>query len=353
MDLTNLRDSLDSSSRERHPASASAKRSELRLTRDFKAAALQLTTLYRTSLSSSKRSYAAGYAQALGDILDVVNLRNQQRPVQATAASHANAESEQEDLKWLMRYLRARLEAIKTDCEEEEEVDGTDDEEEGIASAGNNVSVLRDVSTAPISANAAQLNNSSSQSGREPSTGRQTRNAALRSSPANKSTSEQSNNDAPSSLFTFTAPSDSTARAVAPVPNLAHGTSSARSRRGRTLGQSSVAAASNTPPRAVRASSSDEEDAHTTPTSRYGLHSASRRSAVSTPSSIGGSAATSPSLNTASAAAAAASRLGKRRSGRERMSNLELFGRAMSAKRRRHLGDRHDNERFSPTPPPP
>lgn len=36
MDLTNLRDSLDVSSRERHPASTSAKKSELRLTRDFK-----------------------------------------------------------------------------------------------------------------------------------------------------------------------------------------------------------------------------------------------------------------------------------------------------------------------------
>lgn len=36
MDLTNLRDSLDSSSRERHPASASAKRGEVALTRDFK-----------------------------------------------------------------------------------------------------------------------------------------------------------------------------------------------------------------------------------------------------------------------------------------------------------------------------
>jgi hypothetical protein len=36
MDLTNLRDSLDSSSRERHPARASAKKSELRLTKDFK-----------------------------------------------------------------------------------------------------------------------------------------------------------------------------------------------------------------------------------------------------------------------------------------------------------------------------
>ena len=34
MDLTNLRDSLDE--RERHPAYTSAKKSELRLTRDFK-----------------------------------------------------------------------------------------------------------------------------------------------------------------------------------------------------------------------------------------------------------------------------------------------------------------------------
>lgn len=40
MDLTNLRDSLDSSSRERHPARASAKKSELRLTKDFKGMSL-------------------------------------------------------------------------------------------------------------------------------------------------------------------------------------------------------------------------------------------------------------------------------------------------------------------------
>lgn len=136
------------------------------------AAALQLTTLYRTSLSSAKRSYASGYTQSLHDILDVVLLRLQQSPASAPGypahllqqqeqqqqqhnyhhhhhhtqqQRHAH-ESNREELAWLVRYLQARIEAIRTESEDEEDKE-TDEEEEEVQAANDEARRERHIKT--------------------------------------------------------------------------------------------------------------------------------------------------------------------------------------------------------------
>ncbi|PWN36386.1 uncharacterized protein FA14DRAFT_54704 [Meira miltonrushii] len=297
MDLTNLRDSLDSSSRERHPARASAKKSELRLTKDFKAAALQLTTLYRTSLSASNRSYATGYAQSLSDILDVVLLRLQQPAATAPGfqrgeSSNSQGDTDREELKWLVRYLRARIEAIRVEGEEEEKEES---EEEDVAEIVRSSQPVSPEATRTSIDEAVQTN--------------QQQQAA-----SQDSSMQGSQHDAPTrSNFTFSAPQDS-------APSLS---TANRMRRGRESGGSMPRPPSNTvhqqqgstlltPPTMVRASSSDDED-----NMRQRTPTPSRRQS---------------------------NRLGKRLNGREKLSGLELFARAQNVKRRRGLGDRRDDD---------
>ncbi|KAF9040004.1 hypothetical protein BJ165DRAFT_1316181, partial [Panaeolus papilionaceus] len=45
---------------------------ENKLTNDFKAAALSITTLYRSSKKNAKRAYNAGYAAACQDLLEFI-----------------------------------------------------------------------------------------------------------------------------------------------------------------------------------------------------------------------------------------------------------------------------------------
>ncbi|KAL4251352.1 hypothetical protein ABKN59_005651 [Abortiporus biennis] len=77
------------------------------LVNNFKAAALSLTTLYRSSRRTSKRAYNAGYATACQDLLLMIQ----------QGVSTGN-ESEM-TIGRIMDYIEARLEAIK--CREEEE----------------------------------------------------------------------------------------------------------------------------------------------------------------------------------------------------------------------------------------
>ncbi|PWN40912.1 hypothetical protein IE81DRAFT_325094 [Ceraceosorus guamensis] len=137
--LNNLRDSLDYSSS--RPPGGFSKRDEVALTADFKAAALHLTTLYRTSLSTSKRVYSRGYLAALSDLLDMIALRargnarggraeammedalldprSSEQQHQAGPSSLSASTSTQE-LAWMERYLQGRIEALKGEAEDEE-----------------------------------------------------------------------------------------------------------------------------------------------------------------------------------------------------------------------------------------
>ncbi|KZT05098.1 uncharacterized protein LAESUDRAFT_737657 [Laetiporus sulphureus 93-53] len=84
------------------------------LTNNFKAAALALTTLYRSSRRTSKRAYNAGYATACQDLLLMI-----QQGVSAGDSSDSTGHGM--TIGRIMDYIEARLEAIKSREEEEDE----------------------------------------------------------------------------------------------------------------------------------------------------------------------------------------------------------------------------------------
>ncbi|KAF8584739.1 hypothetical protein K439DRAFT_1660605 [Ramaria rubella] len=90
------------------PNSANA---EKQLMDNFKAAALSITTLYRSSLDTSKQAYSTGYATCLLDVLHFV---------EAGVSVSGNA-GEEMTIGRVMDWIEARLEAIKSTAEEEEE----------------------------------------------------------------------------------------------------------------------------------------------------------------------------------------------------------------------------------------
>ncbi|OSC98347.1 hypothetical protein PYCCODRAFT_1439381 [Trametes coccinea BRFM310] len=111
LNLNNLASSL--------PTSSYAN-AEKELTNNFRAAALSLTTLYRSSKTASKRAYNAGYAAACHDLLNMI---------QQGVSTDVDAGREV-TIGRIMDYIEARLEAIKAREEEE------DEEEERAAKAG-------------------------------------------------------------------------------------------------------------------------------------------------------------------------------------------------------------------------
>ncbi|KAI0692132.1 hypothetical protein C8T65DRAFT_670087 [Cerioporus squamosus] len=102
LNLNNLASSLPSS----RYANA-----EKELTDNFRAAALSLTTLYRSSKTASKRAYNAGYASACHDLLNMI---------QQGVSTEADP-SREVTIGRIMDYIEARLEAIKAREEEEDE----------------------------------------------------------------------------------------------------------------------------------------------------------------------------------------------------------------------------------------
>ncbi|KAI0776509.1 hypothetical protein BD413DRAFT_644615 [Trametes elegans] len=102
LNLNNLASSLPSSS---------YANAEKELTNNFRAAALSLTTLYRSSKTASKRAYNAGYASACHDLLNMI---------QQGVSTDVDAGREV-TIGRIMDYIEARLEAIKAREEEEDE----------------------------------------------------------------------------------------------------------------------------------------------------------------------------------------------------------------------------------------
>jgi len=91
---------------------------EKELLNDFKAAALSITTLYRSSRKNSKRAYNAGYATACQDLLNFIQ--------QGVSTSHIDP-SPSHDMEGgmtigkVMDWTEARVDAIKAREEEEDE----------------------------------------------------------------------------------------------------------------------------------------------------------------------------------------------------------------------------------------
>ena len=81
------------------------------LTQSSAAAALSLTTLYRSSKTASKRAYNAGYSAACHDLLNMIQ----------QGVSTDSDPSREVTIGRIMDYIEARLEAIKAREEEEDE----------------------------------------------------------------------------------------------------------------------------------------------------------------------------------------------------------------------------------------
>ena len=273
------------------------------------AAALQLTTLYRTSLSSAKRSYASGYAQSLHDILDVVLLRLQQSPASAPGYRSQMQQqhryqptmdsSDREELKWLVRYLRARIEAIKAESEDEEEKDSEEDEEEATThmQGGGQASENQGVIASSPSTIPAELVDAEKQAEEDGSGDKAVESVAPPSS----------------TMFHFSPPSSSTP--AFPARSVPQGGARRKLKGGLPTPHGATSVLVQPPP-PTRSSPSSEEE-------------------------TGGNVASqqTPSKRTST-------RLGKRTSGRDKtMGSLDLFGRSINAKRRRGLGDRKDDDR--------
>ncbi|KAJ3885887.1 hypothetical protein GG344DRAFT_91122 [Lentinula edodes] len=100
------------------------------LLNNFKAAALSITTLYRSSRNASKRAYNAGYASACNDILlmiqqgvSVEGIEHTQNHGSSETGSTAPSSSQSKGMTIgkVMDWIEARMEAIKSREEEEDE----------------------------------------------------------------------------------------------------------------------------------------------------------------------------------------------------------------------------------------
>ncbi|KAG5642737.1 hypothetical protein DXG03_002251 [Asterophora parasitica] len=100
---------------------------EKELSNNFKAAALSITTLYRSSRKNAKRAYNAGYAAACQDLLTMIQQGVSLNP---SAPSH-DPEQGGMTIGRVMDWTEARLEAIKSREEEEDEEEEREKEKEG------------------------------------------------------------------------------------------------------------------------------------------------------------------------------------------------------------------------------
>ena len=93
----------------------------------FPAAALSITTLYRSSRHASKRAYNAGYAAACQDLMIMV-----QQGVSAggIAPSEHNAHSGEMTVGRILDWIEARMEAVRSREEEEDEDEEREKERE-------------------------------------------------------------------------------------------------------------------------------------------------------------------------------------------------------------------------------
>ncbi|KAM6493045.1 hypothetical protein JOM56_011179 [Amanita muscaria] len=97
---------------------------EKELLNNFKAAALSITTLYRSSRETAKGAYDAGYAAACQDLLNMI-----QQGVSASGIDDSE-DSEGMSIGRIMDWTEARLQALKQKEEEEEEEEEKEKEKE-------------------------------------------------------------------------------------------------------------------------------------------------------------------------------------------------------------------------------
>ncbi|KAJ3848750.1 hypothetical protein EV368DRAFT_68000 [Lentinula lateritia] len=109
------------------------------LLNNFKAAALSITTLYRSSRNASKRAYNAGYASACNDILLMIQQGVSVEGIEHTpnhgssetgSTTPSSSQGKGMTIGKVMDWIEARMDAIKSREEEEEEEEERERERE-------------------------------------------------------------------------------------------------------------------------------------------------------------------------------------------------------------------------------
>ncbi|KAG8906506.1 hypothetical protein FRB99_006726 [Tulasnella sp. 403] len=155
MDMSPLRDSL--------PPGNLAQADRVLLD-NFKAAALSITTLYKSSLKHSKRSYNAGYAACLLDVLHFIQAGVSAEGRMAELGGHDGSGALGLNLNFdvdgdgmtigrVMDWVENRLETIRS--EEEEGEGGGDEEEDKARSAKKKAPIASTVASRPKVTSAA------------------------------------------------------------------------------------------------------------------------------------------------------------------------------------------------------
>ncbi|KAI5991262.1 hypothetical protein EDD15DRAFT_2388665 [Pisolithus albus] len=155
LDLNGLAKSLPGSGLEK---------AEKDLLNNFKAAALSITTLYRSSRNASKRAYNAGYAAACQDLMMMIQ---QGVSVGGIAPSTSdNPLSGEMSIGRILDWIEARMEAIKA-REEEEDEDEEREKERDRTRGGPQISRTdpnKDVNNASVSSSSHPTTSSSKSS---------------------------------------------------------------------------------------------------------------------------------------------------------------------------------------------
>ncbi|KZP20506.1 hypothetical protein FIBSPDRAFT_742073, partial [Athelia psychrophila] len=98
------------------PNASNLANSEKELLNTFKAAALSITTLYRSSRQTSKRAYNAGYGAACQDLLLMiqqgVSVGGTTQPSSPNSRSLGGSGGNEMTIGKVMDWIEARLEAI-------------------------------------------------------------------------------------------------------------------------------------------------------------------------------------------------------------------------------------------------
>ncbi|KAG0701632.1 hypothetical protein DFH29DRAFT_1000040 [Suillus ampliporus] len=120
--------SLDLNGLAKSLPAANLEKAEKDLLNNFKAAALSITTLYRSSRHASKRAYNAGYATACQDLMSMI-----QQGVSTGGVALSGSNNPAGDVMTIgriMDWIEARTEAVKAREEEEDEDEEREKEKE-------------------------------------------------------------------------------------------------------------------------------------------------------------------------------------------------------------------------------
>lgn len=120
--------SLDLNGLAKSLPAANLEKAEKDLLNNFKAAALSITTLYRSSRHASKRAYNAGYATACQDLMSMIQQGVSTGGVALSGSS--NPAGDVMTIGRIMDWIEARMEAVKAREEEEDEDEDREKEKE-------------------------------------------------------------------------------------------------------------------------------------------------------------------------------------------------------------------------------